>query len=867
MKYHYERFEVVNIRNRFIVLSILILGFFAVLFVQLIQLTLVKGEEYAEKTGALDERTITVTGARGSILDRNGLPLAYDQKSYDVQFYRDPTKNSQTDRAYYTGIIIDMIKVVEQNGGETVDTFAIKYDQKTGEYYFDWGITNKKAMESRESKWRENMYVGTKRTPEEIYLYLRTKYQIPSEMGYGDARKILSIWQDVQLASWVAYKPVNVAYNVSIQTVAQIETHSAELEGMSIADSTVRIYPRNGVAAHTIGYLGRIQDDPEDPDDLKEWKDKGYSVDDLVGVEGIEQGMEEYLTGNSAERQGQRVVEVDNMAIIVNEISSTQPKQGDNVMLTIDIPLQLALEDSLAKNIPKINQDQQGIFNKNEKGKYDKIEDIDDLDLAKSGAAVVIDVDNGEILAMGSYPSFDLNLFTGGIDKEVFDELNDDKAAPLFNKAVSSRATPGSIFKMVTGLAGLMEKKITLNTIINCEDKYTKHIKAGSKAPECWTRHPENHQNQTIVEGLMHSCNYYFFTVSEKLDIDLISKWGKKFGLTDSTGIEIPGEAVGQIYEENILYDPEKSISEQKTWAPYLVKKRIVELLNGYAEVRQVEYDKDLIDKTADDLLYLAGMKWHRDEKDNNILKDERNIRMGDHVRHILSINLQISERVSWANGWSNEITSYLEQLRWAQFDTITTGIGQGVIQVTPIAVARYVAALVNGGTVFETHVVDKVVAQDGTVIIDKQPVVYDTLDAPPQYLDAIKRGMAEVVSGEDGTATERFKNFKYKDKIGGKTGTAQVSTIDLENNSWFVCFAPYDKNDPNVKPEIAVVVYVPNGYSGGLSSPVAQDIVEFYLDRKKIVAEQTMPDTNAIVEPKDIKQQTEDEEPTEDEE
>ena len=135
-------------------------------------------------------------------------------------------------------------------------------------------------------------------------------------------------------------------------------------------------------------------------------------------------------------------------------------------------------------------------------------------------------------------------------------------------------------------------------------------------------------------------------------------------------------------------------------------------------------------------------------------------------------------------------------------------------------------------------------IAQDGTVIFDQEPVVYGTLDADDIYLEKIMEGMHDVVSG-DGTAAKYFKDFpdKYKDNIGGKTGTAEVSTIDLENNSWFVCFTPYEK------PEIAIVVYVPHGYSGGLSSLVAQDIVKFYIDRSEEVAEQTIPASNSIIE------------------
>jgi penicillin-binding protein 2 len=191
-----------------------------------------------------------------------------------------------------------------------------------------------------------------------------------------------------------------------------------------------------------------------------------------------------------------------------------------------------------------------------------------------------------------------------------------------------------------------------------------------------------------------------------------------------------------------------------------------------------------------------------------------------------------------------------LLQLKWTKYMTVTTGIGQGITEVTPIAVARYVAAVANGGTVYQAHVVDKVIDQEGNVVFDQQPEVFSELGADEAYIAAIQAGMSNVVSAEEGTAHDAFKNFpqQYLDLIAGKTGTAQVTQVDLENNSWFVCFAPYSASDPNVKPEIAIVVYIPHGYSGKLSSLVAQDILKYYFQRQEIVAEQTIPGTDSLI-------------------
>jgi len=156
----------------------------------------------------------------------------------------------------------------------------------------------------------------------------------------------------------------------------------------------------------------------------------------------------------------------------------------------------------------------------------------------------VLDVNTGEVLAMACYPSFDPNLFIQGMTDAEYkaDGFKDTEKAPLLNKAISSKDTPGSIFKMVTGLAGLMEGEndithgITLQTRIDCEGEYTKILKPNGKGPRCWDwRHISQHQNQTIVDGLTHSCDYFFYDVANRLGIDLIDKWGKKFGLTSST--------------------------------------------------------------------------------------------------------------------------------------------------------------------------------------------------------------------------------------------------------------------------------------------------------------------------------------------
>jgi penicillin-binding protein 2 len=187
-------------------------------------------------------------------------------------------------------------------------------------------------------------------------------------------------------------------------------------------------------------------------------------------------------------------------------------------------------------------------------------------------------------------------------------------------------------------------------------------------------------------------------------------------------------------------------------------------------------------------------------------------------------------------------IAQNLLELKWSTADTILTGIGQSVTLLTPIAVVRYIAALVNGGNVYDARLVKSIVSPDGQVVEEKRPQLIRTLDIPLQYTDAVKLGMKDVVSDPHGTAAKYFAGFKYLNKIGGKTGTAQVSQIDLENNAWFVAFAPYDQ------PEIAIAVYIKNGFSGGKAAYTAKEMVEYYLDSKLYsAAPETLPDANAL--------------------
>ena len=399
-----------KLKNRFFVLMAVVLVAFIALGAGLGNLTLTQGGELSTLSEDRKVRELTLKGTRGQITDVTGIPLAYDESSYDIEFLRDPSRNSTTDKAHYTEVLSRAIALIEESGGTTIDTFNIVRNED-GTFSFDFGVTDPEAVKAREENWRKNMYVSATSPPDVLYRDLRTRYRIPEEYTYEQARKLLSIWQEVQLSSDLAYVPVTISEDVSMDTVALIEGQSDTLDGIQVGESSVRVYPKDDVAAHIVGYLGKMTDE----DTLEEYEDKGYSRDDLIGAAGIESTMEQYLTGNSTEKQGQRVVEVNSSGKVISERSYTEPTDGYNVRLTIDLQLQQIAEEALKNNIDQVYQEQVEQYNTAKPEDYDQNEDVqavlesregnstlEKMNLAKSGAAVVLDVDTGRVLAMAA---------------------------------------------------------------------------------------------------------------------------------------------------------------------------------------------------------------------------------------------------------------------------------------------------------------------------------------------------------------------------------------------------------------------------------------------------------------------------------
>lgn len=342
-----------------------------------------------------------------------------------------------------------------------------------------------------------------------------------------DTRAVVGVLYELYLRSREIYQiPYLFAQDVDIDFISRVKELS--LAGVVIDAATVRQY-HTAYAAHLLGRVGLMsteewatyKDLDEDGDGVAD-----YQMDDTVGKEGVEKAFESYLRGTP----GKRALERNTSGKVVSETWLTDPKPGDNVVLTIDLDLQMAVEDILANALPNL------------------------ISKEVAGAAcVVLDVNSAEVLASASYPTFNLSNYSTDYQNNVENPLK-----PLFNRALQGTYAPGSTFKMVTAVAGLEEGIITPSTQILDKGRYTYYP---GIAPQCWIyrQFHTTHGWQNVTEAIKNSCNYFFFDVGRQLGIQRLTDFATRFGLGEKTGLELP-EAQG------VMAGPEYTEKMGGTW-------------------------------------------------------------------------------------------------------------------------------------------------------------------------------------------------------------------------------------------------------------------------------------------------------------
>ncbi len=468
---------------------------------------------------------------------------------------------------------------------------------------------------------------------------------------------------------------VTIIDDLNVDQLIKFKENEDNFFSFEIATKLIRNYPYQSLAAHVIGYTQPITES-----EYKFLSKNGYKLNDLIGRTGIEYVYEDFIRGE----WGGEMVEVNSLGKFQRSLGIKPSKQGNDIELTIDIKLQLVAEEVLK----------------------DK----------KAGAIIAIDPRDGAIKAMASKPTFDLNFFSKDFKPEKeYNRIFNSQEKPLFNRALNAY-DPGSVWKIVTALAGLESGKFPSDTLLDTKPCIT----YGS---QCFREHNDLGFGQIGYEDALRvSSNTFFYQVGYDVGVDEIHKVSKKLGFNSLSGVEI---------------------SEQEN------------------------------------IGLVASSEWAKGGR-----------------------------------GWGEP-----GKTPWVPEDIASMSIGQFVVQVTPMQIARAYAAIANGGYLITPHLAKK----DKESFSDKKGI---KIDIDPNNIQLIKRGLRKVV--ESGTGVSINYGLSNLPPVSGKTGTAEDGEGGLDH-AWFVCFAPSEES------ELLVVAFAQNTPGGGAvhALPMAREILKVWNENK----------------------------------
>lgn len=480
----------------------------------------------------------TVESVRGQILDRNGQVLVTNHTTYQVGL--DPSLMGD----HENDILLRLISLCRKQGVTWTDTLPIS---QTAPFVYTFDTASASTRKNLGKllplmKWTDDDaaalitqmsssdYTGTPPvlSANGLMTQMRKTYGVDSGLSDADARALVGILYELSLRSKdVTWSPYVFAKDVDIDFISVVKEEG--MAGVSVDPATTREYATK-YAAHLLGRVSLMN-----PDEWAIYKEKGYSMDDSVGKDGVEQAFESYLRGE----KGTRAVETNAAGKVVNEAWLTDPetgqlltpKPGDNVELTLDLGLQEIVENSMADQIPKLKSTQ-----------------------TRGAAAVVINVKDGGVLAMASYPTFDPTTLYS--DSAIYTAAVNNPLNPLYNRATFGLYAPGSTFKMVTAIGALQEGIITPTTIIEDTGRYMYYPDPADQ-PMCWIyrQYHRTHGRINVSQAIEVSCNVFFYDTGRRLTIQLLDEYAGKFGLGKPTGIEIPeytGHVAGPEYTESL---------------------------------------------------------------------------------------------------------------------------------------------------------------------------------------------------------------------------------------------------------------------------------------------------------------------------
>ncbi len=484
-------------RPRFIFMIVFVIVVFVTFIGVLLSLQIGKGAYYKELSEQRIATTEKVSAARGNIVDRNGEILVTNRNGYNITISK--ALFTQSDE---NATILALTELLDSYNTPHNDTLPLSFKEP---FTFD---KNTKDNQDTILKLLDTYGLEETATATELLDAMCEEYEVADSYTQKQKRIIAGVRYEMQLREFTMNNPFIFAEDVSMQAVIAVSERSVEFPCVSVENAAYRQYVDPTIAPHILGSYGKIW-----REEYATLKEQGYKMSDLVGKEGIEKAGENFLRG----RDGVRLIERNAAGEVLNVTTVSEAVQGDNLVLTIDKRLQVTAQNALRDVISDLQR-------------YRETSDAD------AGAAVVVQVDTGELLASATYPTYSADTY-----RSNYNALLSDDGKPLFNRAFNGTYAPGSTFKMATAIACLEEEITTPDTKILDEGIYRKYP---DYQPKCWryTDYGATHGKVNVSEALRDSCNYYFYASADEMGIEALNKYCKQLGLGSKTGLNLPNQ-------------------------------------------------------------------------------------------------------------------------------------------------------------------------------------------------------------------------------------------------------------------------------------------------------------------------------------
>ena len=491
----------------------------------LYDLQIIQGEEYYSLSERITSEETVITAARGNILDRYGRLLVSNKECYNLKV--DNVKLFSNDDP--NEVILELVRMVQSFGDDYNDDLPVSASPPF-EYDPDMTDIEKTMLEAYFADKSDSLPANP--TAVELLSYMRTRYNIDNSYTAEEMRIIAGVRYSINVRYAVNTADYLFVEDASMGLISSIMEN--KLAGIEVERAYVRDYGTE-YAAHLLGYVGLMTQE-----EFERYSLLNYANDAMVGKDGVEYTFETYLHG----KDGKATVTRSPTGTILATVYEEEPEPGNHIYLTIDLALQEQVEKILSHGMEIMVSDRtqerlEGIA----RGDYNP----DMKDEITGAAIVVVNVQNGEPLAIASWPTFDVRTII-----EDYAEYLATPNAPLFNRALMGTYAPGSTFKPCVAIAALDSGMINTEFKVKCQGVFTKYADQGY-APECWiwraSKNPNEHLTHgenNVTDALRDSCNYFFYTIGEQLGVDTMGEYAHALGLGVSTGIELV-EATGNM--------------------------------------------------------------------------------------------------------------------------------------------------------------------------------------------------------------------------------------------------------------------------------------------------------------------------------